>query len=163
MTSKARVNGLEHVSTVTVYCADTIALFNNDLVRQGMLATLDSSGVFTATLNSRTERVFFVLLDTVAAGATPYVAIQPKLPKADVCQVGDSIPHFSSRPPNTKVLAWGHDHMGESGQLIWCKDEQGQYEMDPNGNPIFSEIALGVTIDDWRLQIGEISHRVLTM
>lgn len=40
MTSRARVNGVEHVGSVTAYCADSIALLNNDLVRQGMLAVL---------------------------------------------------------------------------------------------------------------------------
>lgn len=154
MTSRTRVNGVEHRDSVTVYCSDTIPMFNSDSVRQGLMAVLDSSGVFTRPTQYRIERIFFILQDTVTPGAKPFIYLIPTLPHADACQAGDQpYPSFSDRPPNTKVLAWGHDHIGDPGEPIWCIDERtGVYQIDPRtGAPIFSEIAPGATYDDWKM------------
>lgn len=37
MTSLTRINGVQRTDSVTLYCSDSIALLNNETVRQGML------------------------------------------------------------------------------------------------------------------------------
>lgn len=57
-------------------------------------------------------------------------------------------PQFSERPPNTKVLAWGHAHPG-LGYTIPCKDTLGNYLNDYLGNIILRELLPGVSQPDW--------------
>jgi hypothetical protein len=150
MVSLTRVNGVEHTDTVTIYCIDSMTIFNSDKVRQGLMAVLDSSGagVDSVYVMGRAERGYFILQDTTIPGSKPYVYILPKKPNADACGFGGMPQQFSERPPNTKILAWGHDHPG-IGYTMPCKDTLGNYEYDYLGNPIVRELLPGVSDEDW--------------
>jgi hypothetical protein len=150
MTSRTRVNGVEHKDSVTIYCSDSMAVFNSDSVRQGLMAVLDSSGAGVDSVNPlfRAERAFFILQDTTTPGSKPYVFILPKKPHADACGLGGRPQEFSDRPANTKVLAWGHDHPGLR-YTIPCKDTLGNYINDEHGNIKVFALVPGVSDKDW--------------
>lgn len=121
----ARVNGVEHSDDITIYCAESESLLNNDMVRQQMLADLDSSNAASSDYTQRSERYFLVLQDTVATGATPYLKIYPHLPSDDVCFDSTFIPLPANLPANTKIVAHGHDHPSEPNISVMCKDSTG--------------------------------------
>ena len=121
----ARVNGVEHSDDVTLYCSESEPLLNNDLVRQQMMADLDSSNAASSDYTQRSERYFLVLQDTVAPGATPYLKIYPHLPSDDVCFDSTFIPYPANLPANTKIVAHGHDHPSEPNISVMCKDSTG--------------------------------------
>ena len=132
----ARVNGVEHEDAITLYCSESEPLLNNDLVRQQMMAALDSSNAYNANLLARKEREFFIVQDTVTPGAKPYVMVLPANPDADECNIGSTpvMPTPSAVPPNTKILAWGHDHPYEASDTVtpgarlgMCRDESGRF------------------------------------
>jgi hypothetical protein len=131
-TSRARVNGVEHEDFVTIYCAESEPLLNNDLVRQQMRAALDSSNAWSTDQLQVNERTFFVLQDTLTSGAMPYVFIFPRGPNDDLCNGTPQMPQPSVAPANTKILAWGHDHPFEAtdpnpvNRLAICKDKAGR-------------------------------------
>jgi hypothetical protein len=129
----ARVNGVEHDDAVTLYCAESEPWLNNDLVRQQMLATLDSSNGLSSNQMVRRERQFFILQDTVTPGAIPYLKILPESPGADMCRATPTMPTPQSVPPNTRVVAWGHDHPFEASEdstQTWglCHDDAGRLQ-----------------------------------
>ena len=132
----ARVNGVEHSDDVTIYCSESEPLLNNDLVRQQMMAVLDSSDAYNSNLMARKEREFFIVQDTVTPGAKPHLMILPVNDSADECNIGKDpiMPTPSAVPPNTRILAWGHDHPTEAtdsvtpgARLGSCRDESGRY------------------------------------
>lgn len=133
MGTLTRVNGVQHTDSVTVYCLDSVPLFNNHKIRQGLLAALDSSHVNQPL--EQVERLFFIVQDSVTPGAEPYVYIFPQLPGADACRAAgwNDPPDFSNRPANTKLLAWGHTHPA-IGTVTFCLDRNGQVQKDPEGN-----------------------------
>jgi hypothetical protein len=150
MTSLTRVNGLQHTDTVTIYCVDSMPIFNNDKVRQGLMAAIDSSGAGIDSVGkfSRKERGYLILQDTVTPGAKPYIHLFPVKPHADACQYGGKYPEFSDRPANTKVLGWGHTHPA-IGSVLLCRDTLGNYRYDAQGQPIASEVVSGISDPDW--------------
>jgi hypothetical protein len=126
MSSLARVNGVQHTDTVTVYCVETEPLLNHHKVRQGLLTVLDSSNATNPDPASRSERTFFVLQDTLTPGAAPYIQILPRQPQDNVCAFNLG-PHLSLPLPwaNRKVLAWGHDHPSEPNIDVPCTSADG--------------------------------------
>lgn len=131
----ARANGVQHLDSVEIYCPDSMPLLNHIAVRRGMRTALfDSAGYPNKSPNDRVEHAFFILQDTVTPGAMPYVDIKPATVTSDGCGVDP--PHFNQRPPNTKVLAWGHTHPNEF-EDSFCKDSNGlDWKRDAAGNPI---------------------------
>lgn len=127
MVSVTRVNGVEHTDTVTIYCSDSMAVFNNHMVRQGLMAVLDSSGagIDSTGIYARNERGFFILQDTTVPGSKPFIWLLPEKPNADACQYGGKFPEFSERPPGTIVLGWGHSHPGVYWNNVICTDTLG--------------------------------------
>lgn len=128
MTSTTRVNGVVHTDSVTIYCADSLPELNNDLVRQGLMAVLDSSGAgidSTTSIYARNERGFFILQDTTVPGSKPFIWLLPEKPHADACQYGGKFPEFSERPAGTLVLGWGHSHPGVRWENVMCTDTLG--------------------------------------
>lgn len=123
--SRVRVNGVEHTDSVTIYCADTEPLLNNHLVRQQMLAALDSSHADNPDPLQRSERYFLILRDTVTPGAEPYLQIYPHLPTDDVCGAAAFIPSLAALPANTRILAHGHTHPSEPNITVMCRDSSG--------------------------------------
>jgi hypothetical protein len=97
----------------------------------------------------RAERTYFILQDTTIPGAQPYIYLLPKKPNADACGNGGMPQQFSDRPPNTKVLGWGHDHPGV-GYVMFCRDTLGNPEMDAQGVPVVKELLPGISDNDWR-------------
>jgi hypothetical protein len=67
-TSEVRVNGPVHTDDITLYCAESEPLLNNDLVRQFMLAALDSSHASNPSQAQRVERAFLIVQDTSLRG-----------------------------------------------------------------------------------------------
>lgn len=130
--SHVRVNGVEHDDSITLYCSESEPLLNNDLVRQQMLAALDSSNAWASNQLVRKERQFFIVKDTVTPAATPYLMILPPAPGADLCGGTPIMPTPSVVPPDTKILSWGHDHPFEAsdttmGQNLGsCRDKAGR-------------------------------------
>ena len=119
MRSDTRVNGTSQTDEVTIYCSDSLAILNADLVRQGLMSVNDSSGYPSKPLFAdRVERMFLILQDSVTPGAEPYLWYFPKSPSADVCSVGDLYLNWSSRPANTRVLAGGHAHDADVGDIV---------------------------------------------
>lgn len=143
----ARANGVVHVDSTEVFCADSIPYLNHVAVRKGLRAALDSSGYPNDNPLVRAERYFFIVQDTVTPGATPYVLIRPKRPTADPCFAREPYP-FSDRPAGTKLLAWGHTHPSE-GEYVVCTLSDGTFE-NLNGVPIAEKIDIGVSRGDWQ-------------
>lgn len=122
----ARVNGVEHDDDITIYCAESEALLNNDVLRQQLLSALDSSNANDPDYHNRFERFFFVFQDTVTPGAMPYLVFTPHQPTDDVCHVETPVlPGPALLPPNTKFLGTGHDHPSESFTVVKCRDSNG--------------------------------------
>ena|SRR5687768_12811480 len=65
MTSRTRVNGVEHTDSVTIYCSSAEPLLNYDAIRQKMMSVLDSSGYPAAV---SVERVDARILDRTRYG-----------------------------------------------------------------------------------------------
>jgi hypothetical protein len=149
MTSRTRVNGVEHQDSVVVYCtADT--LLNTDSVRQALLALLDSSNAYDSDYQNRTERYFLILQDTVSPGAKPYIYFYSTFPTADVSQTKTELPTVTYFA-NTKVLAHGHSHPSEPNQSVTCHDsDTGELVVDENGNPITQKTVDGADKYDWQ-------------
>jgi hypothetical protein len=125
MTSLTRINGVEHTDTATIYCWETEPLLNFDKVRQGLLAVLDSSHAGDSNPLNRYELQFLILKDTVTPGAEPYLFIMPKSPSANVCWTNAFMPAIADLPPNTRIVAQGHDHPSEPNITVNCKDKSG--------------------------------------
>jgi hypothetical protein len=123
-TSAVRVNGVEHDDSITLYCSESEPLLNNDLIRQQLLAVLDSSNANNPDPLQRHERYFLILKDTVTPDAEPYLLIYQR-GENDVCFATTSIPPPSWLPPNTRILAHGHDHPSEPNQNVMCVDSTG--------------------------------------
>lgn len=126
MTSTTRVNGVVHTDSVTIYCTETEPLLNHHTIRQGLLAVLDSSNASNPDAALRSERMYFVLQDTVTAGAPPYIQILPRGPNDNVCEF--HLAQHLSVPtpwPNRKVIGWGHSHPSEPGQSVECTNSDG--------------------------------------
>jgi hypothetical protein len=123
MKANTRVNGTDQTDEVTIYCKDTIAVMNNDLIRQGLMAANDSSGYPQKPLDQRRERAFLLLQDSVTPGAEPYLFFFPLSPDASICSPGEPYLNLSNRPANTRVLGGGHTHVVEPGtQVDKCVD-----------------------------------------
>jgi hypothetical protein len=120
--SNARVNGVVHEDSITVYCAESDSLMNNDKVRQQLLAVLDSSHAASSTQGDRFELYFFVLQDTTAPSTKPYLFVFPRAPGADVCESSAPVPKPAEAPPNTRIIAYGHDHPSEPNAGLLCRD-----------------------------------------
>jgi hypothetical protein len=139
MLSDTRVNGTYQTDEVTIYCSDTLAILNADLVRQGLMSVNDSSGYKMPLYADRAERKFLILQDSVKPGAEPYLWYFPKSPAADVCSVGDLYLDWSSRPTNTRVIATGHAHDANPGDTVICKrpttGEMYQAVVGPGASP----------------------------
>lgn len=143
MLSDTRVNGTYQTDEVTIYCSDTMAILNADLVRQGLMSVNDSSGYPSKPLFSdRAERKFLILQDSVTPGAEPYLWYFPKSASADVCSVGDLYLTWSSRPANTRVLAAGHAHDADEGDTVICHDVN-------TGAPYITTVDPGASRQDW--------------
>lgn len=126
--SRVRVNGVEHVESVTIYCSESETLLNNDLVRQQMLAVLDSSNAWSTNQAQVVERWFYIVLDESLPGSKPYVITFPRGPNDDICSGNAVVPTPSMVPPNTRVLAWGHDHPFDPATtpFVVCRDNNGR-------------------------------------
>ena len=152
MVSLTRVNGVEHTDTVTVYCKDSMEVFNSHKVRQGLIAALDSSGggLNQPFLNDRKERAYFVLQDTTIPGSEPFVWLLPKKPNASWCGIGGMPAQFSERPAGTKILGWGHTHPS-IGALGLCPDTLGNVPLAPDSSEILSRVISGIELpqDPW--------------
>jgi len=152
MTSRTRVNGVEHTDSVTIYCSSAEPLLNYDAIRQKMMSVLDSSGYPAAVSVERVERVFLIVQDTVTPGSTPYVFIKPALPGANECSTGDLPSNLlRDRPPNTKVLAWGHDHVIGIGptEIGLCPDPvTGELTYDKDGKLLGITYKAGPSVKD---------------
>ena len=149
MDTQSRVNGTYQSDGVSIYCRDTLTVLNSDGVRQGLMAVNDSSGYPSKPETDRVERAFLIVQDSVTPGAEPYVWFFPKAANADGCQVGDSFLDWSGRPVNTRVLAGGHAHAFNPGDIVVCKDSTGQVKRDKDGNIIFGTVQLGASTFDW--------------
>jgi hypothetical protein len=149
MLSLTRVNGVEHTDTVTVYCSDSMAVFNSDKVRQGLMAALDSSGggLDSGALNSRKERGFFILQDTTTPGSKPFIWLLPQKPNASWCGIGGSLPEFDYRPAGTKIVGWGHTHPA-IGFVGICPDSLGVAPQDSSGMYILARAVPGISEED---------------
>lgn len=150
MTSTTRVNGVVQNDSVLIYCAETESLFNNDAIRQQFMNVLDSSNASDPDPENRHERYFLILQDTVAPGAKPYLYIMPRQPGADVCQAGElNMPDIPLPWPNTKILAYGHDHTS-TNLVTKCKNADGTYKTDPlTGNPMELPHVNRASTPDW--------------
>ena len=157
MISLTRVNGVQHTDTVTIYCSDSMSVFNSHMVKQGLMAVLDSSGagIDSTGIYARRERGFLILQDTTVPGSKPFVWLLPVKPNADACQYGGNFPEFSDRPAGTIVLGWGHSHPGVYWKNVICKDTLGNpYTFTENGNTmaITSDPVPGISAFDWQEQ-----------
>lgn len=149
MTSDTRVNGTYQTGDVLVYCADTAAILNNDLVRQGLMAVNDSSGYPSRPTENRVERSFLILQDSLTPGAEPYVWFFPQSPNANICTVGAANIDFRDRPSNTRVLGGGHAHVLPTDEFVVCLDPSGQPKRDAAGNIIAANTLPGASDEDW--------------
>lgn len=168
----ARANGVVHVDSTEIFCADSMPVLNHVNVRKGMQTALfDSAGYPNRHKNDRVEFTFFIVQDTVTPGAQPYVDIKPSTITSDGC--GNDPPHFNQRPPNTKLLAWGHTHPNEF-EDTFCKDSTGlDWQRDSAGNPIeFTHFPVASTDDldmafdrsnpSYPYFVGPIDHFIVT-
>lgn len=149
MNSDTRVNGTYQSGDVSVYCADTAAVLNNDFVRQGLMAVNDSSGYPSRPVETRVERAFLIVQDSVTPGAEPYIWFFPQSPNANICTVGTDYIDFSGRPSNTRVLGGGHAHAANPDEVIVCLDASGQPKRDSAGNIIGGTVLPGASEPDW--------------
>jgi hypothetical protein len=142
MTSRTRVNGVEHTDSVTIYCIETEPLLNSDMVRQQLLALLVSSHANDSDPANRVERRFLILKDTVTPGSAPYLYFFPRDPSASVCNTGpQTLPDIPLPWPNRKVLAHGHDHLSEPNISVQCTDSTGMTYV--------AKTVDGASTDDW--------------
>ncbi|MDP9177909.1 MAG: hypothetical protein M3O61_09540 [Gemmatimonadota bacterium] len=150
MISTTRVNGVVHSDSVLIYCSETESILNGETVRQMMMALLDSSNAADPVPENRHERYYLILQDTVTPGAKPYLYIMPRQPGADVCQAGElNMPDVPLPWPNTKILAYGHDHTS-AGEVTKCKNEDGTFKIDPlTGDTLVFPHVNGASISDW--------------
>ena len=126
---------------------------NNDMVRQGLMAVLDSSNADDPNPANRHERAFLVVQDTLTPGSKPYIFILPKHPWADVCDPGlidmPDIP-FAGTLQGHKILAHGHDHPSPPNAMVGpCTDATGNTIKDRDGVPLQFPAADGPSIEDW--------------
>lgn len=167
----ARANGVVHVDSTEIFCADSMPILNHVAVRKGLRTALyDSAGYPSRPPNDRAEYSFFIVQDTVTPGSTPYVLIHPNAVRSDPCSVVP--PHFNQRPANTKLLAWGHVHPNEHDRSR-CKDSTGlDWKRDASGNPIerlhlpaASEEDIDLAFDradpSYQYYVGPIDHFVV--
>lgn len=148
----AYANGTFQSDSIVIYCYESEPLLNNDMVRQGLMAVLDSSNKDDPNPANRHERDFLVVRDTVTPGSTPWIFIKPKHPWADVCSPGLSdMPNIPLVSPlqNHKILASGHDHPSSPNIPVTCKDSTGNPKADQNGTPLVFTTADGPTVADW--------------
>lgn len=167
----ARANGVVHVDSTEIFCADSMPILNHVAVRKGLRTALyDSAGYPSRPPNDRAEYSFFIVQDTLTPGSTPYVLIHPNTVHSDPCSVVP--PHFNQRPANTKLLAWGHVHPNEHDRSR-CKDSTGlDWKRDASGNPIERlhlpaaseediDLAFDRTDPSYQYYVGPIDHFVV--